>query len=232
MNCTDPLSISTALLVFAQSDKVQSTLKPVAYTKKQNELLWHKMNERALVLVQKTKLPYFVSNENTQQGSSFGDKLAHAIQSVLDKGFDKVIVLGNDSPGLRSAHLQDAFLQLQNNSIVLGPDFNGGTYLMGISRSSFNRAAFAKIDWQTTEVFEQLQVLYSTEKSVIMASLADCNSQRDFEKLWHDLPFYSVFKSALASLLFTVIATYSLLKLVYVYVIIGFNFNKGPPVLE
>jgi hypothetical protein len=45
----------------------------------------------------KTKLPYFISDESTQQGDSFGDKLSHAIQSVLDRGYDKVIVLGNDS---------------------------------------------------------------------------------------------------------------------------------------
>jgi hypothetical protein len=32
---------------------VQSALKPIAYNKKQNEALWHKMNERALALVQK-----------------------------------------------------------------------------------------------------------------------------------------------------------------------------------
>jgi glycosyltransferase A (GT-A) superfamily protein (DUF2064 family) len=44
----------------------------------------------------------------------------------------KVIVLGNDSPGLHLNHLQEAFLELQ--SVVLGPDFKGGTYLMGFSK--------------------------------------------------------------------------------------------------
>ena len=109
MNCKDPLSISTAVLIFAYGDKVQSTLKPIAYNRKQNVVLWHKMNERVLTLVQKTKLPYFISDENTQQGVSFGDKLSHAIQSVLDRGYDKVIVMGNDSPGLRLPHLQRSF---------------------------------------------------------------------------------------------------------------------------
>jgi hypothetical protein len=52
MNREDNLSLSTALLIFAHSDKVQSALKPIAYNK-QNEALWHKMNERALALVQK-----------------------------------------------------------------------------------------------------------------------------------------------------------------------------------
>jgi glycosyltransferase A (GT-A) superfamily protein (DUF2064 family) len=43
-------------------------------------------------------------------------------------------VLGNDSPGLHLNHLQEAFLELQDKSVVLGPDFKGGTYLMGFSK--------------------------------------------------------------------------------------------------
>jgi glycosyltransferase A (GT-A) superfamily protein (DUF2064 family) len=64
--------------------------------------------------------------------------LSHANQSVLDKGY-KVIVLGNDSPGLHLNHLQEAFLELQDKSVVLGPDFKGGTYLMGFSKISLRR---------------------------------------------------------------------------------------------
>jgi glycosyltransferase A (GT-A) superfamily protein (DUF2064 family) len=50
----------------------------------------------------------------------------------------KVIVLGNDSPGLHLDHLQEAFLELQDKS-VLGPDFKGGTYLMGFSKFLLRR---------------------------------------------------------------------------------------------
>jgi glycosyltransferase A (GT-A) superfamily protein (DUF2064 family) len=72
-------------------------------------------------------------------------------------------VLGNDSPGLHLNHLQEAFLELQDKSVVLGPDFKGGTYLMGF-QNFFNKEAFAKIDWQTSKVFEQLRALYSSQK--------------------------------------------------------------------
>jgi glycosyltransferase A (GT-A) superfamily protein (DUF2064 family) len=47
-------------------------------------------------------------------------------------------VLGNDSPGLHLDHLQEAFLELQDKS-VLGPDFKGGTYLMGFSKFLLRR---------------------------------------------------------------------------------------------
>jgi glycosyltransferase A (GT-A) superfamily protein (DUF2064 family) len=42
----------------------------------------------------------------------------------------KVIVVGNDSPGLTQDHLQNAGLGLQNNKWVLD-DCKGGTYLIG-----------------------------------------------------------------------------------------------------
>jgi glycosyltransferase A (GT-A) superfamily protein (DUF2064 family) len=58
-------------------------------------------------------------------------------------------VLGNDSPGLHLNHLQ-AFLELQDKSVVLGPDFKGGTYLMGFSKFLLIRR-LAKIDWQTSK---------------------------------------------------------------------------------
>ncbi|CAM3120343.1 DUF2064 domain-containing protein [Flavobacterium frigoris] len=232
MNLNNKHSCSVAILLFAQSDEVESALKPIAYGKRQNDLLWHKMNQKVLQTVHKTKLPYFISDENTQQGDSFGDKLSHAIQSVLDRGYDKVIVLGNDSPGLRLPHLQEAFRELQDKSVVLGSNFKGGTYLIGISRLSFNKAAFAKIDWQTPKVFGQLQALYCTQKLGIITPLADCNTKSDFEERLRDLPFYSSFKSILASFLFYTIAIYSFLKHFYAHAFIGLNFNKGSPVLE
>jgi hypothetical protein len=54
-------------------------------------------------------------------------------------------VLGNDSPGLHLNHLQEAFLELQDKSVVLGPDFKGGTYLMGFSKISLIRRLLPKL---------------------------------------------------------------------------------------
>jgi glycosyltransferase A (GT-A) superfamily protein (DUF2064 family) len=62
--------------------------------------------------------------------------------------------------GLHLNHLQEAFLELQDKSVVLGPDFKGGTYLMG-----FSKFLLIRLDWQkTSKVFEQLRALYSSQK--------------------------------------------------------------------
>jgi glycosyltransferase A (GT-A) superfamily protein (DUF2064 family) len=231
MNLDSKYSSSTAVLLFAQSDKVESAIKPIAYNKKQNDLLWQKMNQKVLRTIQKTKLPYFISNENTQEGLCFGEKLSHAIQSVFDQGFEKVIVIGNDSPGLTAKHLQNACLGLKNNKWVFGPDCRGGTYLIGVSKSVFNAALFAKINWRTTQVLRQLKGL-SLGQAIPLSPLGDLNAKTDFENVLKDFSFYSTFKNSLSSLLFYQYILSQVLRISYSSEFVGLNFNKGSPVLE
>ncbi|MFT5964622.1 MAG: glycosyltransferase A (GT-A) superfamily protein (DUF2064 family) [Flavobacterium sp.] len=223
-------SSSTAILLFAQSNKIESALKPIAYQKKQNDLLWQKMNIKVLQTIRKTSLPYFISDENTQVGESFGEKLSDAIQVVFEKGFEKVIIVGNDSPGLTIHHLQNACLGLQNNKWVFGPDCIGGTYLIGVSKSVFNPALFSKISWSTTQVVTELKALY-VEDSILLSPLADFNTLADFKNVLKGFSFYSTFKNSLISLLFHQQPLNRFLNKHYSYEFIGLNFNKGPPIL-
>jgi glycosyltransferase A (GT-A) superfamily protein (DUF2064 family) len=231
MNLDCKHSSSTAILLFAQSNEVESTLKPIAYKKKQNDLLWQKMNQKVLQTIRKTKFPYFISDEKTQLGGSFGEKLSHAIESVLEKGFEKVIVVGNDSPGLTKDHLQNAQLGLQNKDWVFGPDCKGGAYLIGVSKSVFNTALFSKLSWHTTQVVAELKAL-SVEDSVLLSPLADFNTLADFKNVLKSFSFYSTFRNSLISLLVYQHPLNRFLKKHYTYEFFGLNFNKGPPILE
>jgi hypothetical protein len=91
-------------------------------------------------------------------------------------------VLGNDSPGLHLNHLQEAFLELQDKSVVLGPDFKGGTY--GVFKNFFNRL-LPKLIGKRQNI-EQLRALYSSQKLGITAP--DCNTKMIL-KLFHNLLF-------------------------------------------
>ena len=64
MNLIMDYSSTTAILLFAQSERRVSTLKPIASSSKQNVLLWRKMNDHSVKISQHAKLPYFISNEN------------------------------------------------------------------------------------------------------------------------------------------------------------------------
>jgi glycosyltransferase A (GT-A) superfamily protein (DUF2064 family) len=230
MNLDFKHSSSTAILLFAQSNKIESALKPIAYEKKQNDLLWQKLNNKVLQTIRKTSLPYFISDEKTQVGECFGDKFSHAIQAVFEKGFEKVIVVGNDSPGLTQDHLQNAGLGLQNNKWVFGPDCKGGTYLIGVSKSVFNKSLFSKISWGTAQVVTELKALY-VEDAILLSPLADFNTLSDFKNVLKGFSFYSTFKNSLISLLFHQRPLNRFLNKYYFYEFVGLNFNKGPPIL-
>lgn len=230
MNLNNKHISSTAVLLFAQSDKVESALKPIASSKRQNDLLWHKLNQRVLQTVRKTKLPYFISDENTQEGTNFGDKLSHAIESVFNQGFKKVIVIGNDSPGLTSKIITEANEELQKNNWVFGPDFKGGTYLIGVSKAKYDKSLFSKIDWHTNHVLEQLKTL-SFEDYKALSLLSDFNTLADFNNILKGFSFFSSFINSLCSLLFYQHSLKSFFNEQYTYNILGFNFNKGSPAL-
>lgn len=199
MNLKKDFSTTTAILLFAQSEKIESALKPIAFSNKQNVLLWKKMNDKSIKIIQKTKLPYFISDENDQVGATFGERITHSIQVILDKGFEKVIVIGNDCIELKAHHLLQAEQDLKVNELVLGSDYSGGAYLIGVTRSKFKPELFKAIPWQTNAVFTALQTLIKQETIAYLACLNDCNSTFDFKRATQKLLFSESFKSILLS---------------------------------
>ncbi|RTZ03297.1 DUF2064 domain-containing protein [Flavobacterium sp. RSP49] len=222
-------SSTTAILLFAQSEKVQSISKSIACKKKQNQLLWKKMNENVLKTIKKTNLPYSVVDESIQVGNTFGEKITDAINKVFAQGHDKVIVIGNDCIELQANHLLLANTNLQINDSVLEADFNGGAYLIAVSKSSFLAKQFAAISWQTPCVFKELKALFSKKKMSLLPVLNDCNSAFDFKKAICKLSFSDGFKNLILSLLQKGINVNYYKKSQVHYEYKSLNLNKGSP---
>lgn len=220
----------TAVLLFAQSEKVESALKPIAYSAKQNLLLWKKMNNRVLKTIQKTELPYFISNETNQVGTSFGDKMTHAMQTLFEKGYEKVIVVGNDCIALKTTQVIQAMQKLQTNCLVLGADNAGGTYLIGATKKNFDANAFKKIAWQTNHVFVGLQHLYQNLPIAYIATLNDFNTKSDFKKALDALSFSESIRNVLHSFLITCKNTSEVQAHFASNTTSSSYFNKGSPV--
>lgn len=229
MNSKKHYSSTTAILIFARSEKTESAIKPIASYSKQNVLLWKKMNDRVLRTIQKTYLPYFVSNENNQVGGTFGQKITHAIQAVFAKGFAKVIVVGNDCIELKPEHLLQAERDLRSNDWVFGADYNGGAYLIGVTKSEFKAEVFVTIPWQTKNAFTALQAICAAHSIAYLTCLNDFNDAFDFKKAAHKLAFSDTFKKILLSFLprNTVQNHFETVFVFYDYH--PFNFNKGSP---
>jgi 2-phospho-L-lactate guanylyltransferase (CobY/MobA/RfbA family) len=229
MNLEGMFFSKTAILLFAQSEFRESVSKPITGLNSQDVGLWKKMNERVLKTIKRTKLPFYISDEDRQIGKTFGDKLTGAIHKVFAKGYDNVIVVGNDCPSLNYKHLLEAFVKLKTNDSVLGADFNGGVYLIGVSKVAFNTKTFSAVSWQTPKVFNELRLYFNHHSCFFLPRLNDFNRSSDLKDALKSLSFSDNFRSLLMSLNQEVTVSINRESFLVSSELIAFNHNKGSP---
>lgn len=88
------------------------------------------------------------------QGSgTLGQRLAGFIRGQLEAGAGAVVVLGTDSPTLPLAHVEQAFAELEQADVVVGPATDGGYYLLGCAREV--PPIFEDVAWSSSRVLSQ-----------------------------------------------------------------------------
>jgi rSAM/selenodomain-associated transferase 1 len=69
-----------------------------------------------------------------QDGASLGERLDHLLTEVLANGSQRAVVMDSDSPTLPVEYVSQAFDQLTDAAVVLGPTRDGGYYLIGMKQ--------------------------------------------------------------------------------------------------
>lgn len=146
-----------------------------------NTQLFRELNAHTLRTVQKTGLPFYHISEREQQGKTFGERFAHAVQSIYEKGYEAVITVGNDSPQLQSSHIHRVYKAIQEGESALGPAEDGGFYIMGLHRDQFNADSFRRLSWgQSGLLREMLGMLRRLDRHVdLLPVLGDIDSIED-----------------------------------------------------
>ncbi len=90
---------------------------------------------------------------SSQQGSGLGERLEDAVSAAFQAGTKRVVVIGTDCPEIDSIILKEAFEALLHVDVVLGPDIDGGYYLIGLRAN--RPELFRGIDWGTENVLRQ-----------------------------------------------------------------------------
>lgn len=147
-------SPNTAILLFTRSAKEEAASKRVSGKKRLNQRFFSTLINHSRNTAASTGLPLFTANQ--QRGNTFGERLSYAIQQVFDQGFERVITIGNDSPGLTSEMILQAANRLDQNELVVGPARDGGTYLIGLHKNAFDRESWSNMDWSGAHSFEDL----------------------------------------------------------------------------
>ena len=90
-----------------------------------------------------------------QRGGDLGQRMNNGFIDTFGRGFQQVIIVGSDIPDLPRDVIEDAFASLETRDAVLGPSFDGGYYLIGFKRDTFQPLVFEGIRWGTETVFQE-----------------------------------------------------------------------------
>jgi hypothetical protein len=91
-----------------------------------------------------------------QKGVNLGERMRQAFEDRFREGYERVIIIGSDSPTLPTAYIEQA-LQSEKN-VVIGPSTDGGYYLVGMKKKVTD--IFEGVSWGTDRVLsETLNVL-------------------------------------------------------------------------
>jgi len=120
-----------------------------------------------------------------QIGDDLGDRMENAFEHVFSEGVEDALLIGSDIPGLTTEVMDEAFIALQKNEAIIGPAGDGGYYLIGFKKGSFEPVIFHDMVWSTKTVFrETMDKLHNASLKVhILPELTDVDTVEDLKTL-------------------------------------------------
>ncbi len=135
-------------------------------------------------------LPAIYSTERDQRGETYGERLGNACEAALAEGYEHLVVIGGDCPGLRARHLAEAAQQLASGRGVVGRDLRGGVYLIGLSAKHVTTAAISALPYREPVLAKALcQYLATCYAQGVheLERLGDLHDVADLRREWRSL---------------------------------------------
>ena len=105
-----------------------------------------------------------------QSDGDLGERIEWFFRRAFQKGCEKVVLIGSDSPDLPSAVIRNAFRELEDFDVVLSPAADGGYVLIGLR--SFSEGMFADVKWSAaTTLMDTLRAARQRALSVRLLQL-------------------------------------------------------------
>jgi hypothetical protein len=121
-----------------------------------------------------------IYKKRVQFGFDLGDKMQNAFELLFKQGYRKCIIIGSDLFELKSQHINDAFIKLECNEVVIGPAEDGGYYLLGLKKTT--PSIFKNIDWGNASVLTDTLKKLENTKIDFLEMLNDIDTIEDLEK--------------------------------------------------
>jgi len=128
----------------------------------------------------------FWNTAETQKGKDIGHRMADAFQRVIEKKYEKILLIGSDTPQLKAEVFEHAFTMLSSSDIVFGPASDGGYYLIGCNAKSFTKDIFSLTKWSHENVLsESISLCHKNNKTYqLLETETDFDTVEDIES-WY-----------------------------------------------
>jgi rSAM/selenodomain-associated transferase 1 len=107
-----------------------------------------------------------------QEGDNLGERMRRAFDDRFMEGYERVVIIGADSPTLPTAYIKQA-LQSQKK-VVIGPSTDGGYYLIGMQS-------------KVTDIFEGVHWGSDQVLSETLGVLKGQRSEAELLPVWYDV---------------------------------------------
>ena len=115
-----------------------------------------------------------------QRGGNLGEKMENAFQDAFNSNYKRVIIIGSDLLDLTQRDLENAFLELEKNDVVIGPAEDGGYYLLGMK--SLNSDVFKNKAWSSSSVLSETLKDLEGKKIKILETRNDIDEIQDIDE--------------------------------------------------
>ncbi len=95
-----------------------------------------------------------------QQGRHLGERMKNAFLAGFAAGYQRVLLLGSDTPDLTGTVIAEGMRSLLHHHAVIGPARDGGYYLLGFRAETFLPAVFQGIVWSGGDVFDRTLAIF------------------------------------------------------------------------
>lgn len=111
-----------------------------------------------------------------QGPGDLGERMNRVIGGRFAEGYQRVVAIGGDCPGMLPSDVIAAFTQLEIHDTVIGPAIDGGYYLLGLRRPA--PILFDSIPWGSDRVARQTRAIARSAG----LSMAELPRRRDFDE--------------------------------------------------
>ena len=117
-----------------------------------------------------------------QQGDDLGERMSNAFKTVFKDGVERAIIIGSDCPEITTELINDAFSNLTQYDIAIGPASDGGYYLLGMKKLYSD--LFSNKEWSSTTVLSDtiIDVQRMDLSFYPLPVLSDIDVEEDLER--------------------------------------------------